>query len=96
MRKNARKATSRESSTVSIPSINAAPQGGGDTRLSLVYKGRTMRQLLERIQELGHHGSTTEAVATALRKYEAMLLEREKGNQVVVRDRDGNIPLRLF
>lgn len=69
---------------------------GRETRLNLVYKGSAVREVLDRIQEKGHHGTATEAVATALRMYERMLLEREAGNRIVVLDRKGGIPLQLL
>jgi hypothetical protein len=56
-----------------------------ETRLNLVYRGTAMRDVLDTIQQLGHHGTVTEAVAAALRKYETMLKERERGNLSVIR-----------
>lgn len=66
------------------------------TRLNLVYKGNEVELLLDKLQRLGNHGTVTEAVARALRVYEAMLDEREKGNTVVVRGRDGSLVMRLI
>ncbi len=67
-----------------------------ETRLNLVYKGRTMKEVLDRIQDLGHHGTVTDAVATAIRMYEGMLKAREEGRHTITLDKDGGIPIRLL
>ena len=66
------------------------------TRLNLVYKGDQMQKLLEKLQQLGHHGTVTETIAKALRVYEAFLDERENGNHIVVQTRNGTSRVRLI
>lgn len=67
-----------------------------DTRLNLVYKGAAMRKVLDEVQDLGHHGTVTDAVATALRLYGRMLRERENGNRIVVTDHQGGSQIQVL
>ena len=66
------------------------------TRLNLIYKGTEMQELLEKLQRQGHHGTVTETIAKALRLYEAFLDERQNGNQIVIRGRNGSSDVRLI
>jgi len=90
-----RKNGSRASPEVrSIDDVRKAPStNAGDlpkTRLNLIYKGGEMQALLEKLQRLGHHNTVTDTIAKALRVYEAFLDERENGNQIVVKHRNGS------
>jgi hypothetical protein len=78
------------------PARAIATDNRPETRLSLVYKGTAVREVLDEIQEKGHHGTITDAIATALRMYQQMLRARDAGNRVVVIDRNGGIPLQML
>jgi hypothetical protein len=91
-RKNGSRAspTVRSIAEVRKGGMGVTGEGLPKTRLNLIYKGDEMQTLLEKLQRLGHHGTVTETIAKALRVYEAFLDERENGNQIVVKSRDGS------
>lgn len=57
----------------------------------------TAMKRLDRLKDKIEATSYAEVVKNALRLYEALIEETEKGSQFLVRDKDGNIdPFRMF
>ncbi|MBI2714851.1 MAG: ribbon-helix-helix protein, CopG family [Rhizobiales bacterium] len=58
-------------------------------RLNLVLPDKSASRL-EKLKELTEASSYTEVIRNAIRLYEAMVMEYEKGNKVQIVDKDGH------
>ena len=69
---------------------------GRSTRLNLTLSPRTATRLDE-LQEITDAVSGTEVVRTAIRLYDYLICEVQKGNDLCIRDKDGKITaLKVF
>ena len=65
-------------------------------RIQFDVSSKAMERLA-RLKEKIEANSYAEVVKNALRFYEALILETEKGSQFLVRDKDGKIePFKMF
>jgi hypothetical protein len=78
------------------PADEPAPRPGGKTRVQFDPPARSMALLTE-LKEKTDAASHAEVFKNALKAYDGLITEVERGGEFLLRDRDGNIAaFRMF
>ncbi|MFL6726739.1 MAG: hypothetical protein ACJ8FS_09535 [Sphingomicrobium sp.] len=72
-----------------------APLGSGTKRIQMDLPPRSVERL-KRLQELTEAASYAEVMRNALRLYEALILEAEQGNEILIKRKKEVTALPIF